>query len=81
MSYRRIWGENLKAARRRRDLTQENLARLLNCGQQNISRWERGVIVPRDATRMRLAEILGVPAARLFPYPEDTSDGDDTAAA
>lgn len=73
VSYRRRWGQNIQAARLRRGLTQEKLARLLDCGQQNISRWERGVVVPRDGMKIRLAELLGIPVSELFPW--DDADG------
>lgn len=73
MSHRRIWAQNLQAARLRRGLTQEKLARLLNCGQQNISRWERGAAIPRDSMKIRLAEFFDIPLSELFPW--DDADG------
>lgn len=76
---RRVWGRNLQAARHSRGLTQEKLSRLLDCGQQNISRWERGVAVPRDGMKLRLSEFFGIPLSELFPW-DDINGGDQAAA-
>lgn len=64
-----MWGRNIADARQRSGMSQERLARTLDISNQVVSRWERGVYAPRDATRIRLAEVLGVPVAELFPYP------------
>ena len=40
------FGENLKALRQKRNLTQEKLAEFLNVSFQTISKWERGDTYP-----------------------------------
>ena len=67
---RATWAQNLQAARRQRQLTQERLAREIEVASIQVSRWERGVTVPKDATKRRLAEFYGVPLAELFPWDE-----------
>jgi transcriptional regulator with XRE-family HTH domain len=68
MTYRVKWGQNLQAARHRRNLTQEQVARQLNVGMIQVSRWERGATVPRDTMKVRLAEFYGVSVSALFPW-------------
>jgi len=68
-------------------LTQSQLAELLGCAQESISRWESGVVVQsRSADRM-FRVFFGVPQARelLSRLAEDLSAGsfvafDDTAS-
>lgn len=71
MSHRRVWARNLQAARAARGVSQERVARHLDCSAQNVSRWERGATVPRDATKLRLAEFYGIPVAELFPWDDN----------
>lgn len=80
MDLRKLWGRNIAGARQRKGMSQERLARTLDVSNQVVSRWERGVYAPRDQTRIRLAEILGVPVSALFPYPGEQANGDTEAA-
>lgn len=50
----------LKKIREERDMSQEQLAELLNTSKQNISRYERGEVTPKITTAARFAELLGV---------------------
>lgn len=52
-------GANIRAARKSRGLTQAQLARRLEMESLNISRWERGMVVPRAENLVRLADELG----------------------
>ena len=83
MDFRTQWGRNIAAARRAAGLSQTDVGeRIPLKGRypfQAVSRWERGLAVPRHEYRIRLAQILGVPAHELFPYPEPTN-GDEEAA-
>lgn len=47
-------------ARKRRGLSQADLARALDVSQQSVSKWEAGAVLPRPRTLARLAEILRV---------------------
>ena len=68
-------GERLHIARRRRALTQRELAELSNVGKPTISRIERGDFEesPRPTTVRKLADALNVePRWLLFGEGEDT---------
>jgi transcriptional regulator with XRE-family HTH domain len=67
---------NIKAAREAREMTQRELASLVNdVDTLAVSRWERGVSRPTDANLHALAEALGVDVAWFFAeHPEVTAD-------
>lgn len=75
---RPVWAANLRAARKAAGLTQVALAELLGTTQQAVAKWESGKGVPRDESRWRLAEALGVPVHQIFEAP---TNGDEGAAA
>lgn len=83
MDFRTQWGRNIAAARRAAGLTQLDLGEAIPLKTRypfvTISRWERGISIPGDEYRIRLAQILGVPARDLFPYPDDTNGGEAAA--
>lgn len=64
-----IWAENLRAARKAAGLSQAALGELLRTTQQAVAKWESGKGVPRDETRWRLADALGVPVHEIFEAP------------
>lgn len=82
MDFRTQWGRNIATARRAAGLSQTQLGEAIPLVTrypfQTISRWERGKTFPRYEHRVRLAQILGVPAAELFPYP-DGNGGQEAA--
>jgi transcriptional regulator with XRE-family HTH domain len=63
---------SLKTARHLRGLEQRELARQCGVSQPWISYLERGKVSPSRALKCRIARVLGLPAAVLFP-----EDGDD----
>lgn len=73
--------ENLKALRKDRGLSQEELAVRLNVVRQTISKWEKGLSVPDAAMLIRLAEVLDTTVSRLLgaDVPEDEADRDRLA--
>jgi len=83
MDFRTRWGRNIAEARRRLGMSQTELGDAIplrnKMSAHTVSRWERGVTVPSDENRIRLAEILGVPAGDLFPYPDDSNGGEAAA--
>lgn len=57
---------NLKIFRKRKGLTQENVAEALNVVRQTISKWEKGISVPDADMLIRLAEVLDVSVSELI---------------
>lgn len=80
MDFRIRWGRNIAEARRQLGMSQTDLGNAIplrnKIAAHTVSRWERGVTTPSDKTRIRLAEILGVPASVLFPYPDSEGNGE-----
>lgn len=58
--------KNLKIFRKRKGLTQENVAEALNIVRQTVSKWEKGISVPDADMLIRLAEILDVSVNKLI---------------
>lgn len=52
--------------REERDLTQAGFARLMGVTDMTVSRWERGVIVPRRKYWSKLEEFTGQPIAAVI---------------
>lgn len=52
-------GEKLKAARKAAGLTQAQLAKLVGCDQNHISRWEKGTHEPGVLIVKKMAQVLG----------------------
>lgn len=77
-------GKNLRAARERKNLSQSQLSHEIREDQTTISRWERGLQMPRAQTLMGLARALDVKVADLFvpldDEPESNGDSDPVAA-
>ena len=76
-----MFHETLKALRKDRGLSQEELAVRLNVVRQTISKWEKGLSVPDAAMLIRLAEVLDTTVSRLLgaDVPEDEADRDRLA--
>ena len=69
--------ENLKALRRAKGLSQEELAVRLYVVRQTVSKWEKGRSVPDADLLVRLAEELDTTAAALLgpEVPPETEPG------
>ncbi len=65
-----LWGETLRLTRRRRRLTQSQLAGMVCLAQQSISKMEHGRMCPPDQHKLALAVALHVDARVLFPLPD-----------
>lgn len=59
-------GENLKRLRREKNVTQEELAELLDVSAQSVSRWEKGVCYPDVELLPTLSEFFGVTMENLL---------------
>lgn len=61
-----MFSENLKQARQKKGISQQELASRLHVVRQTVSKWERGLSVPDADLLMRLAEILDIPVSVLL---------------
>lgn len=66
MDARETFAHNLRAERKRLELSQEALGFRCDLNTSEISRLERSARDPRLATIVKLARALGVPPARLL---------------
>ena len=67
-------GNNIKAFRKNKGLTQEELAGLLNVTPQAVSRWESEVGMPDVAMIIPLAQILGVTRQTIIAIENNKYD-------
>lgn len=73
--------ENLKALRKQKGLTQEELAIRLNVVRQTVSKWEKGRSVPDADILAQIAEVLDVSVSNLLgsALPADEQEADSIA--
>lgn len=64
-------GENIKNLRRRKGMTQENLAELLNISSAAVSKWESGSTYPDITAIIPLAQIFDVTIDELMGFDSD----------
>lgn len=62
-------GNILISYRRENGLTQRYIAYKMGVSQQAVVKWESGKSVPRGATLLKLAKLLGVSADELLEKP------------
>ena len=72
--------ENIKAIRKSKGLSQEELAIKLNVVRQTVSKWEKGLSVPDSELLIKLAEILEVPVSRLLGSKIEAEEQPDALA-
>ncbi len=72
--------ENIKAMRRSKGLSQEELAVKLNVVRQTVSKWERGLSVPDSDMLIALSEALEAPVSTLLGETVTASEPDDLKA-
>ena len=58
--------ENIKAMRKAKGLSQEELAAKLNVVRQTISKWEQGLSVPDSDILLSISEVLETPVSTLL---------------
>lgn len=66
-----IWGQRVKHWRTGMRWSQRQLAEKVGTTQQTIWKIEHGLIAPRDAMKIRLAEVLGLRVRQLFPWADE----------
>ena len=59
-------GENLKALRKQKGMSQEVMAQQLNVVRQTVSKWEQGISVPDAQMLTNIAELFEVPVSSLL---------------
>lgn len=72
--------ENIKALRKSKGLSQEELAVKLNVVRQTISKWEQGLSVPDSDLLIALSEALETPVSVLLGETVTEPDADDLKA-
>ena len=73
--FKRRFGLRVQALRKRRQLTQEDLAEQIGRSVDTVSNVERGASSTRIETAFRMAEVLGVEITDLFEI--NLADGAD----
>ena len=61
-------GEKITKLRISKNMSQENLAQLLNVSRQAVSRWEGGDSIPHIDTLLQICDIFGITSARMFRF-------------
>ncbi len=69
--------ENIKAIRKSKGLSQEELAIKLNVVRQTISKWEQGLSVPDSEMLISISEVLETPVSTLLGENISESKVDD----
>ena len=72
--------ENIKAIRKSKGLSQEELAIKLNVVRQTISKWEQGLSVPDADMLISIAEVLETPVSTLLGETVAEAKADDLKA-
>lgn len=69
------FGESVRAARRRLNWTQEELAIKLQCTKTAVSKWETNKSIPPLARFKALGEVLEIEPGTLFAYVGPSANG------
>ena len=72
--------ENVKALRKAKGLSQEELAVRLNVVRQTVSKWEQGLSVPDADMLISLSEIFETPVSTLLGESVTAPEADDLKA-
>ncbi len=72
--------ENIKAIRKSKGLSQQELAVKLNVVRQTVSKWEQGRSVPDSDMLISLSEVLETPVSRLLGETVRETEADSIKA-
>lgn len=75
-----MFGENLKAMRKAKGYTQEELAIKINVIRQTVSKWEKGLSVPDADVLSQIAEVLDTKVSVLLGGTITEETGKDAVA-
>ncbi len=73
-------GENMKALRKSKGLSQQELAVKLNVVRQTVSKWEQGLSVPDSDMLISISEAFETPVSTLLGENIAESEADDLKA-
>lgn len=68
MNAQQLFGKRIKELRKKRNLTQEQLAELIGIFQKQIGNIETGTTFTTMGNLEKLAQVLGVEVSELFEY-------------
>lgn len=63
----REWGRNVRIGRQALGMTQAHFGALIGVRQSTVTRWEHGLLAPRDDMKIRIADALHQDVRQLFP--------------
>ena len=69
--------ENIRKYRKKKGISQEELAVRLHVVRQTISKWEKGLSVPDADILIHMAELLEVPVSKLLGVEVDAKELDE----
>ena len=72
--------ENMKALRKNKGLTQEELANRLSVVRQTVSKWEKGLSVPDAEMLQKIADVLESDVSQLLGAPIQQNENTDVIA-
>ena len=72
--------ENIKALRKSKGLSQQELAVKVNVVRQTVSKWEQGLSVPDSDLLIALSEALETPVSTLLGETVEESEADEVKA-
>ena len=72
--------ENIRALRKSKGLSQQDLAIKLNVVRQTISKWEQGLSVPDSEMLISLSEVLETPVSKLLGETVAETEADNIKA-
>ena len=72
--------ENIKAIRKSKGLSQQELAVKLNVVRQTVSKWEQGLSVPDSDVLISISEVLETPVSTLLGEPVIETEADNLNA-
>ena len=73
--------ENIKAARKSKGLSQEELAIKIHVVRQTVSKWEKGLSVPDADMLIVLSDALDVPVSMLLGSGAPEAQSEDLGGA
>ena len=74
-----MFGENLKAMRKAKGYTQQELAMKLNVVRQTVSKWEKGLSVPDAEILVEIADVLDTDVSVLLGKEVSDEESRDDA--
>ena len=75
-----MFGENLKAMRKAKGYTQQELAIKLNVVRQTVSKWEKGLSVPDADILVKIADVLDTDVSVLLGKEIEDGESKDEVA-